>query len=89
MGLSAPDVVNGLRELLQDVAAVEDTCGVGGALGGDTEVGPPFVGATNRQLGGALLAEPLDGVLEGLDLAVVADPEPVLVALVGLQTRVR
>lgn len=74
-GLGGADLVDHLAELAGDMEAVEHMEGLAGALADHVEVGLPHVGAVHLEPGGALLAEPREEALEGLDLAFLPDPQ--------------
>lgn len=74
-GLGGADLVDHLAELAGDMEAVEHVEGLADALADHVEVGLPHVGAVHLEPGGALLAEPREEALEGLDLAFLPDPQ--------------
>ena len=83
-GLGGAHLVDHLAELAGDMEAVEHVQGLPGALADHGQVGLPHVGADHPQGRGAVGAEPLEEALEGLDLALLADPQQAAAAGVEL-----
>src|SRR5438132_7126004 len=74
-GFGGANLVDGFTQMGHDVEAVEDMKSMGDLLTDGPQVGLPHVAADEAELGHALGPEPLEEGIDGVERAVLADPD--------------